>query len=82
MTTEDRTEITIPAVTDAQRVQSADAAEITLRRIGGALRTIAGALDVYAADPELLDAYAADLHAWADRVRAAAGHLRIADSKN
>jgi len=82
--TDDRelTEITIPAVTDAQRAQSADAAKSTVLRACHALTTIAPTLFLHHADAEMVKALAADLHALADQLRAAAGHLRIASGQN
>jgi hypothetical protein len=77
--TDDRelTEITIPAVTDAQRAQSADAAQSTVLRACQALATITSTLFDHDTDAEMVEALAADLHALADQLRAAAGHLHV-----
>lgn len=74
-------EIDIPAVTDAQRQQAREAAEDIIVGALSTLATIGSVLTMSynRADSTKVDAFASDLFALASQLRAAAGHLRIAD---
>lgn len=74
-------EITIPAVTDAQRIEAREAAVATVLHARSGLGLMASTLLRTPSDHGVVRAAANDLRALADRLEAAAGHLRIASGE-